>query len=44
MLELNANDHYLINKVYELQPTDEQVRINKRKYIKNIDCMYHFQF
>jgi hypothetical protein len=30
MLELNSHDHYLINKVYELQPTEEQVRINKR--------------
>ena len=29
MLELNSYDHHLINRVYELQPTEEQVRINK---------------
>jgi hypothetical protein len=36
MLELNSNDHHLINKVYELQPSDEQVRINKRQNMRNI--------
>ena len=29
MLELNSNDHDLINKVYELQPNEEQLRLAK---------------
>ena len=31
MLELNAIDHHLIHKVYDLQPTEEQVRVDTNR-------------
>ena len=36
MLELNSHDHGLIQKVYDLQPNDEQVCINQRNNMRDI--------